>query len=672
MSKAVKWISVILFLILLSLVGAYFAQRMPYLRARSAMPHGEPLRLTVQADGALRLTWEPSSTADDYELYVLGHDPDEQGEQPCLFSAVCTQPSCMLPASLPEDEPLDIRIGARRHYTSLGESHIRRGDDPIAVVCYLNRPEIMDLRATVDDAQSRAYLSWTGWRGDSFRLFLQNADGSRTLLRVLEHVGAQIEFGDGGELPIPAFGETVTFAVDCFRETDGLVFYGAAAQTVSVGHEDFLGRTLTPQVVETGDNRFTLSWNETKGARYEVREIDPNTGLSHLCASIGAGGELAYRTGKLDPFATYSFEIAAVGGETFSGSDYAAYPVRVELRTHQSPVYAAVWALIDTPIYAAPDGQVRIGTMTTSRAWCVLAEEGEYFQIGTPQLTGYVKSSRCMIDLPDYIGDLCSYDITNSYSSLYMVHEFGIPEVTDTVVAGYEGVALPERRALVPLLYPVANRLISAALAMRDDGYRIKIYDSFRPNRATRSIYDLTARIMADPIPDETFTGKRLNDLPERTEEDEPLTYAQVMTSGGFGLGDFLASGGSMHNLGVAIDMTMERASDRTELTMQTSMHDLSWYSSVYRNNANANLLRQYMTGVGFGGLVSEWWHFQDNEAVSAYGPANRWTGVTPEGWRRDDDGWRYRQADGTYCIATERTIDGAACRFDGNGYLIE
>lgn len=672
MSKAMKWISAILLLILLGMLGAYAAQRLPYLRARSAMPHGEPLRLTVQADGALLLEWEASSTADDYELYVLGHTPDAQGQQPCLFSAVCREPFCLLPASLPEDEPVDIRIGARRHYTSLGENHIRRGDDPIAVSCYLNRPEIMDLRATVDDAQARAYLSWTGWQGDAYRLFLQNADGSRTLLRELEHVGAQLEFGDGGELAIPGFGETVTFAVDACRKTDGLIFYGAEAQTVSVCHEDFLGRTLTPQVVATGENRFTLTWNETKGARYEVREVDPETGLSHVCAEIGAGGELSYQTGRLNPFTSYCFEIAAIGGETFSGSDYAAYPARVELRTQESPVYASVWALADTPIYAAPDGRERIGTMTTTRAWCVLAEKGSYFQIGTPQFTGYVESGKCMIDLPDYIGDLCSYAITNSYSSLYMVHEFGIPDVTDTVVAGYEGVALPERRALVPLLYPVANRLIAAATAMEADGYRIKIYDSFRPNRATRSIYDLTAKIMGDPIPDETFTGKQLNDLPQSPDEDGRLTYAQVMTSGGFGLADFLALGGSMHNLGVAIDMTMERASDRTELTMQTSMHDLSWYSSIYRNNTNANLLRQYMTGAGFGGLVSEWWHFQDNEAVAAYRPANRWAGVTAEGWRRDDDGWRYRQADGTFCIAAERTIDGVTYRFDGNGYLIE
>ena len=76
------------------------------------------------------------------------------------------------------------------------------------------------------------------------------------------------------------------------------------------------------------------------------------------------------------------------------------------------------------------------------------------------------------------------------------------------------------------------------------------------------------------------------------------------------------------------------------------------------------------MTGAGFGGLTSEWWHFQDNEAVAAHSPANRWAGVTPEGWRRDDTGWRYRLPDGAYCASTEKNIDGSVCRFDENGYL--
>ena len=47
-------------------------------------------------------------------------------------------------------------------------------------------------------------------------------------------------------------------------------------------------------------------------------------------------------------------------------------------------------------------------------------------------------------------------------------------------------------------------------------------------------------------------------------------------------------------------------------------MHDLSWYSAVDRNNEYANLLSSYMTEAGFHILVSEWWHFQDNETRDA------------------------------------------------------
>ena len=49
----------------------------------------------------------------------------------------------------------------------------------------------------------------------------------------------------------------------------------------------------------------------------------------------------------------------------------------------------------------------------------------------------------------------------------------------------------------------------------------------------------------------------------------------------------------------------------------------------------------------------------------------DRWAGVSPEGWCKDDSGWRYRLADGTCCRATERTIDGTAYRFDAEGYAV-
>ena len=75
----------------------------------------------------------------------------------------------------------------------------------------------------------------------------------------------------------------------------------------------------------------------------------------------------------------------------------------------------------------------------------------------------------------------------------------------------------------------------------------------------------------------------------------------------------------SRHNLGVAVDLTLEDANTRQEIPMQSQMHDLSWYSVTARNNDSANMLASIMKSAGFGTLSSEWWHFQDDEARNAY-----------------------------------------------------
>ena len=658
MSKATKRLSAILFVILLLELGFLAALRLPYLRARCAMPHDAAPALFEQTDGTLRLCWDAAPEADDYTVRVLTRAPGDAAPR-CLFSAVCPANECVLPAALPSDQPVEIEIGARRAYRALGKTCVRRGDDPVSLGGELSRTHLGGLTVTVDPASRRARFDWTGRTGDVYRLYRLLPDGSRSLLTEQDHTGAVFDFGGADGLPLPSGGETLTFALEGSRRSGGVIIHGAAAETVTLRREDFLDRALAAAVTDEGENRFTLTWNETGVRGYSVREIDPVTGEARLLAEMDSGVR-EYRTGRLRACTAYCFEIAPL-----DGGDSVA-PARVELKTSPCPVYAAVWAMADTPIYAAPDGKDQIGVMHADRAWCVLAESGGWFQVGSPELTGYVDSGKCMIDLPDYIGDLCSYDVTNAYSSLYMVHEFAIPAVTGTVVEGYENVELSPEGALVPLLYPAAKKLIAAAEAMAPDGLRIRIYDSFRPNRATCSIYSLTEKVMHDPIPAAPYNGVRPADMPAGE-----LTYAELMTNATWGLSSFLAQGGSMHNLGVAMDLTLERASDRSALPMQTSIHDLSWYSNIYRNNANASLLRQYMTGAGFGGLTSEWWHFQDNEAVSAHSPANRWAGVTPEGWRRDDIGWRYRLSDGAYCVSAERSIDGSVYRFDENGYLV-
>ena len=156
-----------------------------------------------------------------------------------------------------------------------------------------------------------------------------------------------------------------------------------------------------------------------------------------------------------------------------------------------------------------------------------------------------------------------------------------------------------------------------------------------------------------------------------KEEKEVPLTYEEVMLGGEYTLNYFLAKGGSMHNLGLALDLTIVDLSTGKEAKMQTSMHDLSHYSVLSKNNKVAKKLTEIMTAAGFGGLISEWWHFQDNEARETINPPALWGGVTPGSWMADDNGWRFRNSNGVYCKDGTFTIDNRQYTFDAEGYVI-
>ena len=208
----------------------------------------------------------------------------------------------------------------------------------------------------------------------------------------------------------------------------------------------------------------------------------------------------------------------------------------------------------------------------------------------------YIDANLCLINLPEYMGDLCSYWITKSFATNTLVHEYIIPGVTDEVALGYENIMLADGTYLVPLLYPAAQKLVTAAHAAKEQGYKLKIYAAFRPNVTTKSFYELTEKILDMPIPLETHTGVDVTeDLPEPVIDPETempiITYRMVMTDGRYALSNFIAKGVSNHNIGVALDLTLENIKNSEELEMQTSIHDLSHHSEVSHNNKNAKLL---------------------------------------------------------------------------------
>ena len=404
------------------------------------------------------------------------------------------------------------------------------------------------------------------------------------------------------------------------------------------------GAELSLTYQETAPRMYVLEWNGVQCGQFQVRRW---TGEAwETLAHLAPQAHMRYDAGRLGSGSRQRFQVAAVdsGGTPVQSEEVSFY-------ASISPLYATIWPIENMNFWEDP-GRNRIGSIPGGTTLCVLAEEGNWFRVRYGEEYGWIDSRYCMINLPEYVGDYCAYDITNSYDSRFAVHGTVIKEVTHTVLPGYEDVRLEDGSFLAPYLYPCAKKLLTAAQAAQADGLRLKIYEAFRPKQATRFSYDTTEKQLSGPV-----AGGG--------------TLFQLMTDNGrFSLGSFLARSVSSHNRGIALDLTLERMEDGGELEMQSGIHDLSWYSETYLNTLNAKLLEGYMTAVGMNGLRSEWWHFQDDKTREAIGLKSALDqGVSPEGWTQDDGGWRYRRADGSFVRSSAMTVDGRPYTFDAEGY---
>lgn len=669
MSKIAKRICLTLLIWILLLGAAVFGVVgffLPYQRAENTMPDGGEFTLTRLEDGNTQITWPRGIKAEYHALEIL----DLQGT--VLHSArIDNGTSCILPELPAEELTIRVRSVATYEVPFARETRVRYGEEDLEITGVFTPPAVGELEWTAD-AESKTVNVQLELPDDGVcRMYYVEPDGSKWLMSTVEGEQLTLTFGEGKQFPVPEVGGTHTFAFEVFRQGAGYTYQGCESGRFTVTREDLLGTKLRMGYVGEGNNVFTLFWNETKGEHYEVQRYDGDADTWVTVCTVEQGEPHIYTTGHLPRYSEYRFRVVALGGQTLPGSEFAAEPDEVTVTTGASVVYATVWPIQDLDIYTASDRQEIVGVAPGAKAYCVLDEKNGMFRVRYEDGFGWIDSNYCMINLPDMIGDICLYDIVNSYDSLYMAHEYEIPTVTGEVIVGYERVRTGQQEFLAPLLYPAALKLEKAAFAAMEQGYKLKIYDSFRPREATVALYDQAADLMTEPVPADTYTGKELRDLPELAE-GEILTYEMLMTDKGrYSLSYFLAVSISRHNQGIAMDLTIVDLETGEELPMQTSMHDLSWYSELKRNNQNADTLAQIMEEAGFVGIVSEWWHFQDDEAKDKLLPECLWSGVTPEGWVADDNGWRYRGANGEYRTDCREYIDGAEYDFDGNGYAL-
>ena len=671
MSKIVKWIIAVAAGLLLAAGAVFgFGFVLPWHQAQTAMPEGT-MEVRRLESGELQLTWPEAEHADSYcvELLIPASSEDEDPET--VYRDVVQGTSTNLLALLEDGEERILRIRTMKNYNTWFDQRIRYGDAALEVTTVFNIPEVMDLKWTPDPAADTVTVDFGLKDGGAARVYTVDENGGQTLLKEIQETQLVLKFADDGDLPMIPFGGECELVFDAVRQQEGITFYGPVSAGFTVDRDNLLDRNLNLQMTDLGYNVLSLSWDETKGEYYEVQRKQAGDEEWTTILEIPGDGGRSYTSPHLPAFESYVYRVVAVGGETMPDSDLAAESEALIFETRESPIFATIWPVKELEVYSDPQKTEVVGKVETAAAYCVLEEKEGMFGIGFDGKTCYIDSNYCLINLPEYMGDLCSYRITNSFSSKYMMHEFEIPQMTGVVTKGYSYVKQSDGSYLVPLLYPTARKLVTAAHAAIAEGYKLKIYDSFRPQAATQQMYSLAEKMLNEPLPAKTFTGAKISSLKLPAEDPTTLTYGEVML-GGYALNYYVAKGRSNHNLGIALDLTIESLETGKELRMQTSMHDLSQYSGLKYNNGSANVLAKIMKSAGFSTLVSEWWHFNDFDSRDSLELAAVYSGVNAQCWVADDNGWRYRTKRGNYCTDTTETIGDMVYTFDAEGYVIK
>jgi zinc D-Ala-D-Ala dipeptidase len=143
---------------------------------------------------------------------------------------------------------------------------------------------------------------------------------------------------------------------------------------------------------------------------------------------------------------------------------------------------------------------------------------------------------------------------------------------TGAPIPGYEGNHAYLRRQAAAALARVEKSLAR-------DGLGLKIYDAYRPVRATLAMVEWTKRVNRGDLLSDGYIASR-----------------------------------SRHNLGLAIDLTLINLRDSSELEMGTPFDTFS--AAAHTANAtgvaarNRQLLNGAMKWQGFLNYDQEWWHF--------------------------------------------------------------
>ena len=255
------------------------------------------------------------------------------------------------------------------------------------------------------------------------------------------------------------------------------------------------------------------------------------------------------------------------------------------------------------PIPNMTRGLLELESSETSGGNAVIAHEGQLIEVDPNIL---------LVNLPDIMPN-AEYDIVYSYASTSRCNGYDIPGVTNRQLPGYaegkqESAYWGDLRYAVPCAYQTALKALLVENDLEEMGYRLLVYDAYRP--MTAQYY------LSDAFAEAYYSDQAIQD-----------------SVGEWSLSWYVAPGASGHNYGADLDVGLcdisgavlempsafdafDEAGHLTDAPMDKDSITPEAYRDSVRENGPCLALHDVFTKHGFSELASEWWHFGDDETM--------------------------------------------------------
>lgn len=285
-------------------------------------------------------------------------------------------------------------------------------------------------------------------------------------------------------------------------------------------------------------------------------------------------------------------------------------------------------------MYGEPDDTSSvIASLASGTPFEIREEMGGWWRIRTDEHEGWIQHNAAFINLPDVVPSIV-YDHANSYDSLFRSSYTDIPGVTGEAISNMidHNDRLEKTEFIFPILYGTAQKVFYAQQLAMLNGETLVVYETYRSQENSELVRESLIEL-----------------IEENEEVEEGVTQAP------WSIGWFIHSSISNHNRGAAIDLSLAQVNevaekvvgdfvvrevtDYTVHDMHTPFHELSVHSAIFEEPISSmdrdgwrelnfhpdvvdasKRMMNYMVEAGFTPLASEWWHFNDLDALEALG----------------------------------------------------